>query len=175
MLALSAQAPHSCCMEHRHPGSTRPRRAPSLLLGLTLLAACGDPTGLPLNLVGSWHATESVQPAGSMERIFRFEPDWRFEERILFYGVYGDPASHLSASTVITGHYTRDHDRILLQGERETDWDGTYYPDPVTRDLGGTTLLDARFQIVLDQLTLFYDSYPADAPVPTTMRLTRMP
>ena len=113
-------------MQHTPYRSIRPCRARRLLPCLiALAAACGDPTGAPSDLVGAWHNWEPLQPSGSMERILRFDADGRFEQRILSYGIYGDPPAHLSASSVITGHYTRDSDRVVLRGESETDHAGS--------------------------------------------------
>ncbi len=132
-------------------------------------------TGAPrVDLLGAWRNTTSLQPAGSMERVLIFGADGRFELRIVSRGLYGQPASQLSATSTVTGAYTHAGDRVLLQGESRTDWDSVYYLDAITTDLHNATVLDARFDIQGDELVLYYDSYPADTPVPTTMRLTRI-
>ncbi len=153
----------------------RPRRAFHLAATLTLLlAACRSPTGSPGDPTGSWHAREALQPAGTMERILRFDPDGRYEHRTLDYGIYGQPASKLSAYVSETGHYTRTANQLVLQAEADTTWDSEFYPRPIIRDISAHPPFEARYELSGDELVLYYLSYPADAPVPTTMRLRRL-
>ena len=146
------------------------------ILGVALLAGCGDPASIaPEDLEGSWVETKPLSPRGTMDRILTFGGDGRFWWRVESYGLYPEQAEgELSAWSETRGRYQIDEDRLYLE-PRTTDWYDTFYedPGPFTRDAYGARVDQAVFEVRDDELIGHYLSYPADAPVETTMRLKR--
>ena len=138
------------------------------------LVSCSEPVlSTPRDIVGSWISREPLQPRGSMDRILTFGRDGTFAFRVDSYGVYSS-SRKLSSYSEIVGRYTADEDRLQLEPISVTTWD-SFYGDaqPIIAAHSGSLLDDATFQIRGNELTLTYLSYPADAPVVTTMRFRR--
>lgn len=147
------------------------------ILGVAFLAGCGDPASIaPGELEGSWVETQPLSPRGTMDRILTFDGDGRFWWRVQSSGVYPDQAGDdLSAWSETRGAYEVDGDRLYFQPRTSTWYDRFYEdPGPFTRDADGTLFDQAAVDIQAGELVLRYLSYPADAPVETTMRLKRL-
>ena len=141
---------------------------------LVVAGACSGSTSPKINspLVGGWiTARESLRPMGSMTRYFSFAEDGTFLFATNTYGVYG--GTELAAYTRTTGTYRIEGDRLISTATRVATWDSFYGAgSPETVQNVNSSFLDgARFRIVGSFLFLDYITYPADAPVPTTMLL----
>ena len=138
---------------------------------LVLLSACSDPSSYNMSdLLGSWTEGQSLKPTGYMERVFRFHADGTFTFEVYTYAVRKvSPA--IRPDAVVSGHFTTNLQHLLLSPDSTTDWSTA--PTPKTEAFRGSFLDDCTFQVRGDRLTLNYVSYPADAPVPTTMQLRR--
>jgi hypothetical protein len=149
-------------------------------LALVALACDNQPVAPKVvsPLVGDWVApTENLHPKGTMTRRLGISESGEFTFRTDMFGIYpGQNPSYLSAYTRMTGTFTIDGDKLVLTATRVATWDSFYGAGSQERvETVNTVLLDqAHFGIVGQTLTLNYVSYPADAPVPTTMSFTRL-
>jgi hypothetical protein len=146
----------------------------SPLAVLFLLAACStEPSG---DLVGTWSsAPEDLQPSGHYQVLLSFTAQGGFEQQVQNYGLYpGQDPNQLSAYTKIRGTYRTEGDRLIVDADRQIWWDPTFYgPDEQEAEDSSTLFDQGRFSLDGDRLVLHYTTYPADAPVPTAMELTR--
>jgi hypothetical protein len=89
----------------------------------------------------------------------------------------GQRPNDLSAYSRTEGLFRVEGDRLHLSPTRLVTWDGFYgltSPERVERlNPEGSFVDNARFSIRLNRLTLYYLSYPADAPVETTRTFLR--
>jgi hypothetical protein len=112
---------------------------------------------------------EKLQPMGRMTRFLSFEADGTFMHATYMYGIYG--GDDLAAYARTSGTYEIDGDRVILTATKEAIWDsfnGSASPETV-RQVNYVLFDQARFRISWPTLTLDYLTYPADAPVPTTL------
>ena len=156
----------------------------NLWLRLSLITAvalgCKEPAGVERSkLVGSWRqATQNLSPSGTYEFRLTFTESGTFISDGSMYGVYsGQPSKELSAYTRIEGTYVADGDRLVLNPRRLTTWDrffGPSSPEKVYDPYPYSEYFDnARYHLEGSTLTLNYTTYPADAPIATTMQLKR--
>lgn len=140
-------------------------------LGLFVATACTESTRPVVSpLVGSWATPqENLHPMGRMTRFLSFSGDGTFMFATYSYGIYG--GSDLAAYTRTSGTYEVEGDRVICTATRVATWDSFYgASSPETVQQVNYSLFDqARFRVILETLTLEYITYPADAPVPTTL------
>jgi hypothetical protein len=148
---------------------------------LVLLAACASPTDQGRSpLVGRWAtAPEDLSPSGWHQYHMTFAAEGAFALEVRSYGVYaGQPHDELSAYSRTEGSYRVDGERLVFEPQRLVWWDrfyGVASPEHVEDSYPYGSLFNAATYVVRDnQLTLRYVSYPADAPVPTSMVFIRV-
>jgi hypothetical protein len=151
-----------------------------LAICLFLVMGCEDATATRArsDLVGTWaRAPEDLSPNGWYQVRMTFAPSGTFTEDVRSHGVYpGQPRDELSSYVLIEGTYRTEGDRLIVTPRRMVTWDRFYgSSSPEVREPYPYTdyLDDMRYGIQGEELTLRYTSYPADAPVPTTMVLLR--
>jgi len=151
------------------------------VLGFVALSSCENATGVDgSELVGSWREeTIRLSPTGTLERTFSFGSSGEFTWGGQSFGVYtGQPANQLSAYFRIEGSYRVDSGKLILSPRRSVTWDrfyGASSPERVEEVSGNSGYFDnAMYSVRRGVLTLHYTSYPADAPVATTMVLSRL-
>jgi hypothetical protein len=146
------------------------------LLSLTL--GCSDSTEPASgDLVGQWAtAPQDLQPNGWYVSNFTFGADGAYLSDSRSYGVYpGQPRDELSGYTRFEGVYSVRGDSVFRELRRQVTWDrfyGASSPEWVV-DLTGVPYYKsgARYELRGPVLILHYLTYPADAPVETTMIL----
>ena len=155
-----------------------------LLAAATLLTlACSDraPTEPgPSVLSGHWISQRfSLGESASYEHHLTLSRFRSFASEARNYGSYpGQGPDEFSGYTRVEGTYRVDGDRLHFHPVRQVSWDlfyGRGSPVEIIEPYPYGTLFDStRFEIVAERLTLRYLSYPFDAPVVTTLELTRM-
>jgi len=148
---------------------------------LFVMTGCEDATAPTArgDLVGTWaRAPESLAPSGWYQVRMTFTPSGTFTADVRSHGVYpGQPRDELSSYGRTEGTYRTEGDRLIVTPRRLVTWDrfyGSSTPEVVQDPYPYTGYLDdMRYAIRERTLTLRYTSYPADAPVPTTMVLVR--
>jgi hypothetical protein len=150
----------------------------SIALLLVTTACQSDNLFAPTGLAGTWQTqSQGLKPAGSYQTTYTFLSDGSFTFDVSDYGLYGQAANKLSAYTRNAGSYEIDGDVLALHVASTSWWDSFYGADSpvhfqvVTPQSGPGD--PVHFSISGGVLTLNYMSYPADAPVPTTMVLYR--
>lgn len=155
-----------------------------LFLAAALLTlACADRVttepGLQ-TLAGHWVSQRfALGDSASYEHHLTLSPFRRFASEARNYGAYpGQGPDEFSGYSRVEGTYSIDGDRLRLSAQRLVWWDlfyGQNSPVQIIQPYPYGTLFDGtRFEISADRLTLRYLSYPADAPVATTLELTRI-
>jgi hypothetical protein len=97
------------------------------------------------------------------------------------YGLYtGQAAAELSAFSREEGLFRAEGDSLFMEAKRLVAWDRFYGADSPERvyepyPYGDAPLDGARLEFRGDRLALYYITYPADAPVPTTQEYARVP
>jgi hypothetical protein len=145
---------------------------------LPLAVACQSATSPESVLDGRWAtAREVLTPAGSYQSFLTFDGT-AFAWEVRSFGLLpGQRPNDLSAYSRTEGLFRVEGDRLHLSPTRLVTWDGFYgltSPERVERlNPEGSFVDNARFSIRLNRLTLYYLSYPADAPVETTRTFLR--
>ena len=153
-----------------------------LAVASLLTLACSDRvTGPgPQSLSGHWVSQRfHLGPSASYEQHLTFGPFMRFASEARNYGSYpGQGPDEFSGYSRVEGTYGIDGDRLHFHPQRVVEWDLFYGPNSPVEIIQpypyGTVFDSARFDIAVDRLTLRYLSYPLDAPVATTLELTRV-
>jgi hypothetical protein len=147
-----------------------------------LTLACSDrvPTEpAPQALTGHWVSQRfSLSESASYEHHLTLTPFWRFASEARNYGSYpGQGADDFSGYTHVEGIYHVDGDRLHFRPLRLVSWDLFYGKDSPVQIIQpypyGTVFDSARLELVAERLTVRYLSYPLDAPVGTTLELSR--
>ena len=158
-------------------------RLASLVVGVGLIVATAcststEPKRTTNDLVGGWFApTEDLHPTGTLNRTLSFAGDGTFQYTVNMYGIYGGtPPGQLAAFTIMKGTYTVDGDRVIMTATRQITWDSFYGPasQPIEHTVNQPLFDQAHFTVLSNALVLNYLSYPADAPVATTMAFIRV-
>lgn len=134
----------------------------------------------PLNaksaLLGSWKHIEKI-PSGhseadfryfDVEWIYKFNSDASYSHLINFYGFDDEDPDEIIGQSETSGTYEIRRDSVFIKAMAITSWEKGFNPEPTTAKLSGE-VYGSRFKIIDDTLSLFYLSYPADAPVQTQM------
>lgn len=135
-------------------------------------------------LVGDWVTRSmSLGGAASYDVRYHFGADGSYWSQNTTYGSYGQPADAMTGFVRDDGRYAVQCGRLFLSPGRETTWDRFYGADSPVQvrqlpipiegisDLCGGGI---EFTRLGDHLVFKYLSYPADAPVETTMLLDRV-
>jgi hypothetical protein len=157
-------------------------------LGFTLgLAGCDTYTGAPVDdleseVIGTWSRTDVI-PSGRTEADFRyfdtvfaytFNSDDTYSNTIDFYGFKDENPDEIIGQSETIGTFQVKGDSIFISAKQNTSWEKRFKPEPVMTQYEENEVYGSRFEIVENTLTLYYISYPADAPVPTQMSYERV-
>ena len=149
------------------------------LLSLTL-GCFGSTEPASGDLAGQWvTAPENLQPNGWYQSHITFGPASAYTFEVRLYGLYPEESRDLLSSyTRLEGAYSVRGDSVFREIRREVSWDRFYgadSPEHVT-DLTGNPYYrsGARYEVRGPVLVLHYLTYPADAPVETTMILQKV-
>jgi len=154
-----------------------------LLIGLFISCEKLDSVEVPNSnnqLIGKWLHTESI-PSGlsdadfryfDVEQIFKVNSDATYSQLVNFYGFEDEDPDEIIGQSETLGTYEIRADSVFLKGTKNTSWEKGFNPEPTTTTLNGEAY-GSRFEIIDDTLTLYYISYPADAPQQTQMSYTK--
>src|SRR5215813_5646065 len=141
------------------------------------MASCRISTdAVPHELVGTWETARESTPPGSYQITLMFGRNGRYSNEGRSYGMYpGQAPNDLSGYSRVDGTYEVHGDTVVTHAEERVWWDRFYGADsPEHREAyDSAPFSPSQFEITGSMLVLRYMSYPADAPVPTTMILVR--
>ncbi|WP_281540688.1 hypothetical protein [Maribacter aestuarii] len=132
-------------------------------------------------LVGTWSRVDEI-PSGLSEADFRyfdmkttqiFRIDGSHSYKVDFYGFKDENPNEIIGQTENTGSFEVKSDSVFIRAFENTSWESGFSSEPTTTILTGETY-GSRFEINGKTLTLFYISYPADAPVAKQMSYQRV-
>lgn len=139
-------------------------RAFSLILICTItFTACKKEKNVPaelLPLVGSW--TETPISADSQRKLF-FSADGTFTMHFTYYGLQGGVTSTGTYSVSGNKLTTIIKSQVLLEPKKQ----------PEIRAVDQSIFDSGTFSIAGNVLTVNFLSYPADGPVPTTIKFLK--
>lgn len=131
-----------------------------LVASVLLFGACTEPK--QTGLTGSW----AESPSPNLVRQLNLAPNGRF----VFY-----VASSGGAHTTILGAWTASDNHLTFVTDKRIDYDANGVSTTTTPYTDTRFFEGATYTITGDDtLTLTYVTYPADAPVTTTITLHRM-
>lgn len=131
-------------------------------------------------VAGEWLAgPDDIGPSGWHMKRLTISPNGRFAATSASYGMYeGQARNDPSAWTRIEGEVRIDGNRLHFRPETMTWWDHFESADfPLPRRTAypwGSLFDDATFIVEGRTLTLGFNVYPADAPLPVSEHYTRM-
>src|SRR5262245_2397778 len=141
------------------------------------MASCRISTdAVPHELVGTWETARQSIPPGSYQITLMFGRNGRYSNEVRNYGMYpGQAPDDLSGYSRVDGTYEVRGDSVVTHAEEQVWWDRFYGADsPEHREAyAGAPFSASQFEIMGSTLVFRYTSYPAEAPVPTTMTLSR--
>jgi hypothetical protein len=151
-----------------------------LILALGVSAGCSEasPTAVRADeLTGSWQTPrQTLSPSGSYQTTLTFAADGGVTYEVRNYGLYpGQRADDLASYSRTYSRYETAGDTVILHPARVVTWDkfyGAQSPERVEEIHDGSV----RWNVVVygDQLMVNYTTYPADAPVLTTVVYRRV-
>lgn len=133
------------------------------------------------SLVGTWSRIDVI-PSGrsaadfryfDMETIHTFGIDGSHSNKVNFYGFKDENPEEIIGQTENKGTFRIKSDSVFIRATELTLWEKGFNPEPETVELNGAAY-GSRFEIKDNLLTLYYISYPADAPVATQMSYQRV-
>ncbi len=156
-------------------------RSIAAVIALAAVVACSDSAGpAGTSVLGHWVAFDFVVvPDGKYETHLTLGDDGRFAfESRAFGAPVGEAPGELTSYSRAVGSFVVSGDRLSLDADSLITWGSfhgadspvqiqTPYPYDDTRE-------SMRYAVRGDRLTLYYTTYPADAPVATTMVLRRV-
>lgn len=151
-----------------------PRLIPFIALALALSACENALVVTDERLVGTWLLEEQPVPPGRMREQVAFGAGGSFVRDVRFYGYNGQSATELSGYYRLTGEYRLNGDRLEIRPVREISWDALVGGQPSIRDLSGEWGDAGTVRIEGDTMIRTFFTYPADAPVETTVRYHRI-
>ncbi len=155
-----------------------------IILAMGVILSCNSDNDGTIDLIklsGTWNRVDEI-PSGrtaedfryfDMETIYDFSPDQTFSFKVNFYGFKDTNPNEIVGQSINRGTFEVEGDSLFVKALTNLSWNSEYSPEPKT------TLLDGRFdgfryEIKDNILTLYYVSYPADAPVATQIRYHRV-
>ena len=146
------------------------------------LAACESPIATPPgDPTGDWVTDPMIHPPrGSFTHRLSLDADGRFVAETRLYGIYdGQPLGELSARQRTVGTWSMQGNRLIFEEESLTTWDRFYGDDspetvqsPYPYDPG--IYPEARFRAGGTVLKLDFLTFPADAPLATSLTFRRI-
>lgn len=125
-----------------------------------------------LDVISSGHTEEDLRYF-DMETIYDFSQDETFSFKVNFYGFKDTNPDEIVGQSINRGTFEVEGDSLFVKASTNLSWDSEYSPEPETTLLDGS--FDGfRYEIKDNILTLYYISYPADAPVATQISYNRV-
>ena len=159
-----------------------------IFMGLFLsLCSCDKPIAgaidvLDDGIIGKWLRTDVI-PSGGLRgedlryfdiiSAYTFNSDYTYSNKSDFYGFKDEYPDEIIGQSETIGTYQIKGDSIFIYAKQNTAWEKGFKPEPETIEYEDSIAYGSRFEIVGRTLTLYYISYPADAPVPTQMSYER--
>ena len=134
------------------------------------------------DLTGEWRHTDII-PSGPHETGYKyfdvvstisFETDAKYALEIDYYGFKDENPNEIIGSSKTLGNYQIRADSVFIKSLQNTSWEKEFNPEPYTVLYEDAKSSGSRFEINDNILTLYYISYPADAPVQTQMSYERV-
>ncbi|KAA2216509.1 hypothetical protein [Maribacter flavus] len=159
---------------------------PSLFFVLILSISCEKEDGINAELrgssiIGTWNRFDEI-PSGGIREEYRyfdeetlhtFELDGTYTYKVNYYGFKDENPNELMGQSENKGTFEVNNDSVFIRVFENTSWEKGFKPKPETILLNGEAYGN-RFTIKNETLTLYYISYPADAPVQTQMSFKRL-
>jgi hypothetical protein len=155
-----------------------------IILAMGLVLSCNSDNDETIDLAtisGTWSRVDVI-PSGrsaedfryfDMETIYDFSQDETFSFKVNFYGFKDANPNEIVGQSINRGTFKVDGDSLFVKALTNISWDSEYSPEPETILLDGRS--DGfRYEIKDNILTLYYVSYPADAPVDTQISYSRV-
>jgi len=158
------------------------KRPKLYLLSIMLLAvsftACkkNDVPPVDTNLIGTWQTVPGISAGQGISYSYVFNSDRTYTNKISFFGYLpGQTAQDISAYTMYEGNYSTQSNKLRLYLDATVNWDGSngLPPKRVAAPKPDTVSNGIDYHISKDTLIFTYYSYPADAPVLTTMKYVK--
>lgn len=165
----------------------RIRFSPGFLCSILLLLSCEQYTGgsaddFESDIIGTWGHTDNF-PSGLSEADFRFfdmvftytfNSDATYSHNIDFYGFKDENPDEIIGQSETVGTFEVREDSIFISARKNTSWEKGFNPEATTTVYPENEGYGSRFEITDKTLTLYYISYPADAPLLTQMSYQRI-
>lgn len=161
------------------------KRIFGVLASIVLLYSCDKVAEVNFqqeDLIGKWQRTDVV-PSGLSEADFRYfdmELNYSFNEdgtcsyKVNFYGFKDEDPDEIIGQSENIGTFEVKGDSVFIKDLQNTSWEKGFNPEPDTIHFEGAASYGSRFEINDNVLTLYYISYPADAPMQTQMSYERV-
>lgn len=134
------------------------------------------------SILGTWHRTDEI-PSGSSAADFRyfdiistytFNLDATYSNKSDYYGFKDENPTEIIGQSETIGTFNIKGDSIFIISRQNTSWEKGFKPVPETIEYNENIGYGSRFEVVDKTLTLYFISYPADAPVATQMSYKRV-
>ncbi|TLF43037.1 hypothetical protein [Maribacter aurantiacus] len=159
---------------------------PGLFFVLILSISCEKEDGINAELrgsaiIGTWNRFDEI-PSGSIREEYRyfdvetlhtFELDGTYTYKVNYYGFKDENPNELMGQSENKGTFEVNNDSVFIRVFENTSWEKGFKPKAETILLNGEAYGN-RFTIKNETLTLYYISYPADAPVQSQMSFKRL-
>ncbi|MDC6406767.1 MULTISPECIES: hypothetical protein [Maribacter] len=159
---------------------------PGLFFVLILSISCEKEDGINAELrgsaiIGTWNRFDEIPSGGireeyryfDVETLHTFELDGTYTYKVNYYGFKDENPNELMGQSENKGTFEVNNDSVFIRVFENTSWEKGFKPKPETILLNGEAYGN-RFTIKNETLTLYYISYPADAPVQTQMSFKRL-
>ncbi|ASV31427.1 hypothetical protein [Maribacter cobaltidurans] len=132
-------------------------------------------------IIGTWNHIDEIPSGGiredyryfDVETLHTFELDGTYTYKVNYYGFKDENPNELMGQSENKGTFEVNNDSVFMRVFENTSWEKGFKPKPETIPLNGEAYGN-RFTIKNETLTLYYISYPADAPVQTQMSFKRV-
>lgn len=159
---------------------------PGLFFVLILSISCEKEDGINAELrgsaiIGTWNRIDEIPSGGireeyryfDVETLHTFELDGTYTYKVNYYGFRDENPNELMGQSENIGTFEVNNDSVFIRVFENTSWEKGFKPKAETILLNGEAYGN-RFTIKNETLTLYYISYPADAPVQTQMSFKRL-
>lgn len=150
---------------------------PVLSFLMLLSSSCENENIIISNkLVGKWSYTTEVSPQGIIVYELVIDDNFSFLSKVNYFGTYaGQNNQDLSSWSEFSGRLEEGQNTLIFRAENYRWWDSFYdNMTPVSEESNLSLFDDCTYQITSNSLELTYLTYPADAPVKTKRKYTRI-
>lgn len=157
-----------------------------ILLTLLSLNSCEKGTDVSTvirdsGLIGIWQHIEEIPSGGikedyryfDMEALYTFEVDGTYTYKVNLYGFKDENPDELVGHFEDKGTFKVNNDSVFMTVFENTSWEREFRPEPETIEIKGEAYRN-RFTVENEILTMYYVSFPADAPIQTHMSFERV-